>query len=144
MPPQSDAGASERSNELRVLIEAIEQQILKLDISTFSRSAFEHLKKSINAYIVELISESIKNSKRQRADTVSRAHVEKACDYLVSSPRQKIFRHLGTAGGLCAGAAISNVVTMATVAQYTLTGVLLSFILGLVGVSLVTLHAAKE
>jgi hypothetical protein len=114
------------------------------ETSPFSSAAFAILKTNISEYVTELVSESIKVSKRHRADTVSAAHVERAAEYLVSSTSRRIYRHLGTVGGIFLGAALSNMLAMTLVGQYTGVGTILSGSLGIVGAFMIALHIAKD
>lgn len=115
-----------------------------LDSSPFSPPAFSLLKDKIAQHITELVNESVKVSKRHRADTVSAAHVERASEYLVASTSRKVYRHLGTVGGILLGAALSNLLSMTIVGQYTGGGTLLSAALGVVGAFMIALHIAKD
>ena len=71
---------------------------------------FDALKQTIGDFIDELVSESARIANRNRADTISAAHVETAADHLVASSARRIFRHLGTVGGLVLGTALSQTV----------------------------------
>lgn len=95
-------------------------------------------------HITELVNESVKVSKRHRADTVSAAHVERASEYLVTSTSRRIYRHLGTLGGILLGAALSNILAMTLAGQYTGGGTIVSASLGIVGAFMIALHIAKE
>ena len=97
----------------------VRRQLQTIDPSLFSSRAVSRLKENIDDFTSDLVSESIKVSKRYRSDTVSAAHVEKACDYLVANTSRRLFRHLGTVGGILLGAALSNVLTMTAAESYT-------------------------
>ena len=139
MSPQSNQG-----EETRGIIEGAEKQLQGVDSSLFSPIAFNTLKAKIAEHIIELISESSKVSKRQRTDTVSAAHVERANEYLVSSTSRRIYRHLGTVGGILLGAALSNILAMILIGQYTGGGTILSVGLGIIGSFMIALHIAKD
>ena len=79
----------------QTVVEQAENQLQATDSSPFSPPAFSTLKDKIAQHITELINESVKVSKRHRADTVSAAHVERASEYLVTSTSRRIYRHLG-------------------------------------------------
>lgn len=96
-----------------------------LDSSPFSPSAFSLLKEKIAQHVTELVNESVKVSKRHRADTVSAAHVERASKYLVAFTSRRIYRHLGTVGGILLDAALSNILAMTLAGQYTGGGTIL-------------------
>lgn len=104
-----------------------------------SDKAFERLKEKINLYVSDLITESIKNAKREKLDSVSASHIEKASDYLVSSTRSKVNKLIVSVGGLLLGATVSNVVNMVLKGgDMSVTGVVLTVILGVVGAFLLS------
>lgn len=119
-------------------------QIDQIGPAPFSPSGFNTLKEKISEYIVNLISESIKVSRRHQADTVSSNHVQRATEYLVSVTSRRFFRHLGTVGGILLGASLSNILSMAGTNQYTTLGVILSASLGITGAFLIALHIGKD
>lgn len=125
-------------------VQQAENQLRKTDSSPFSPSAFSTLKDKIAQHITELVNESVKVSKRHRADTISAAHVERASEYLVTSTSRRIYRHLGTLGGILLGAALSNILAMTLAGQYTGGGTIVSASLGIVGAFLIALHIAKD
>ena len=101
-------------------------------------------KAKISEYVAELLSESVKVSKRHRADTVSAAHVERAAEYLVSNTSRRFYRHLGTVGGILLGAALSNILAMTLGGKYTGAGTVLSVAFGIIGAFVIALHVAKD
>jgi hypothetical protein len=121
-----------------------ETRLRGIDPAPFSTAAFEALTARISQYMKELVNESIKVSKRHRADTVSAAHVERASEYLVSSAGRRFFRHVGTLGGILLGASLSNLMAMSVQAQYTGMGTMLSAGLGIVGAFMIALHIARD
>jgi len=130
--------------DLTRIIQDAEMEIRDLDPSPFSHQGFSVLKEKISEYIAQLISESIRVAKRHQADTVSVAHVERANEYIVSSSSRRIFRHLGTVGGIFLGASLSNILSMTTTGQFSSVGTLISVGFGIVGAFLVALHIAKD
>ncbi len=126
------------------VIRDAETTLQNSDPSPFSPNAFSVLRSKIAEYIADLIRESIKVSKRHQSDTVSAAHVERASEYLVSSTARKLFRHVGTVGGIFLGAGISNMLTMTVAGQYSPLGILVSAGLGIVGAFMIALHIAKD
>lgn len=132
------------SDEAHAVTMAAERSLNAVDGSPFSPPAFGALKTKISQYVIELVDESIKVSKRHRADTVSAAHVERAAEYLVSSTSRRLYRHLGTVGGILLGAALSNILAMTLTSQYTGMGTMLSAALGIVGAFMIALHVAKD
>lgn len=131
-------------SQLRDILIKADDDLKIEDISPFSPSAFEDLKEKINEYIIDLVNESVKIAVRYKADIVSKAHVEQASEYLVSSIRRKIFRHLGTVGGIFLGAAVSNFMGLTSATQLSISSILVSGGLGIVGAFMVALHIAKD
>ena len=123
---------------------AVKSRLSTLDSTILSPAAFSLLERRIEAYITELISESRRVAKRQRADTVSEAHVEQASDHLVGLPRRRLYRHLGTVGGILLGVALSAALSMITTAVYTTPGFTIILTFAVVGTSLITLHISKD
>jgi hypothetical protein len=128
----------------QTVVQEAENQLQETDSSPFSAPAFSALKEKIGQHITELVNESVKVSKRHRADTVSAAHVERASEYLVTSTSRRIYRHLGTLGGILLGAALSNILAMTLAGQYTGGGTIVSASLGIVGAFMIALHIAKD
>ena len=139
-----DSGETARS-----VIRQVETQLQTLDPSAFSPSAFspsafKTLEAKIGEYVNEFVNESVKVSRRHQADTVSAAHIERASEYLVANTSRRIYRHMGTAGGVLLGAAISNILAMSSVGQYTGGGAILSTTLGIIGAFMIALPMAKD
>ena len=130
--------------ELAQVRQTAESALESIDPSPFSPSAFAALKEKIAEYVVNLVTESIKISRRHQADTVSANHVQRATEYLVSVTSRRFFRHLGTVGGILLGASLSNILSMAGTGSYTSIGVVLSASLGITGAFLIALHIGKE
>jgi len=130
--------------QARAVIKQAENQLQATDPSPFSPSAFRMLKDKISQHVIELVNESVKVSKRHRADTVSAAHVERASEYLVTSTSRRAYRHLGTVGGIFLGAALSNILAMTLSGQYTGAGTIMSAALGIAGAFMIALHIAKD
>lgn len=126
------------------VIEQAEEHIELLDLPPFSPPAFITLKAKIGQYVRELVNESIKVSIRHQADTVSAAHVGRASEYLVTNTSCRIYRHVGIVGGVLLGAALSHILEMSAVGQYTGEGTILSAILGVVGAFMIALHIAQD
>lgn len=110
----------------------------------FSDQAFQELKEQISAYTEELIDESVKKAKQHRAESVSSADVQQAGQYLVARPSHRLYRHVGTFGGLLFGTALSSIVSMTTTNQYGLTVVVVKFVLTFIGTFFITIHMAKD
>lgn len=136
--------STDSAGQARAAVAQAETCLSGVDSSPFSPPAFSALKGKISEYVVELVNESIKVSKRHVADTVSAAHVERAAEYLVSSTSRRFYRHLGTVGGILLGAALSNILAMTLTGQYTGGGTIASIALGIAGAFMIALHIAKD
>jgi hypothetical protein len=136
--------ASNPAEHAQNVVDKADANLQVSDSSPFSPPAFSLLKAKIADYVKELVNESSKVSKRHRADTISAAHVERASEYLVTSTSRRFYRHLGTLGGVLMGAALSSILTMTVVGEYTGGGTILSATLGIVGAFMIALHIAKD
>lgn len=130
--------------EVKGIVADANSQLDTLDSAPFSPTAFSLLREKIAEYISSLLTESNKVARRHQADTISANHVQRATEYLVAITSRRVFRHLGTLGGIFLGAALSNIVMMTGSDQFTTAGVLLSAALGMVGAFMVALHIVKE
>jgi len=129
---------------LQKVIQEADVQLQSVEPSPFSPQSFSTLKEKISEYIAQLVSESLKVSKRHQADTVSGAHVERASEYLIASSTRRFFRHLGTVGGVLLGASLSSILSMTVQGQYSIAGTLVSVGLAIVGAFMIALHIAKD
>ncbi len=102
--PSSDLG------NLPVLLNEANKALEKTAPQSFSEQAFKSLKQNITTYIIELVGESIRNARREKVDSVSASHVEKASSYLVTKNRGKLKSILGAVGGVFLGAAVQEIV----------------------------------
>lgn len=130
--------------ELLRVIEEANRALENIGPTPFSEKAFTRLKEKISEYTAQLITESVKLSKRRHEESISTYVVELASQYLVSSSSHKVYRHIGTFGGLLFGAGMSNFLAMVTTTQFNTTGIILSFILTAIGAFLVALHMARD
>jgi histone H3/H4 len=145
MSSQSPNSSEERPpHGLQSILDEADRSLQKIDPLPFSEPAFARAKEKVEEFTRQLAVESIKTAKRHRADTVSSADVEHASQYLVSSTSHKIYKHVGTLGGIMLGAGFSNVLAMMTTGQFTTTGVASSCLLAAVGAFMVSFHIAKE
>jgi hypothetical protein len=132
------------NNAAQSAVQQAENQLRTINPSPFSQSAFTTLKAKVGEYVTSLVAESVRVTRRHQADTVSAAHVERASEYLTTSTSRRVYRHLGTIGGVLLGAALSNLLAMSLAGQYTGGGTILSAALGIVGAFMVALHIAKD
>ena len=135
---------TEPRTELEQIIEIADRELQAVDHTPFSPKAFTRLKEKISEYAVQLITESVKRARRHQSENVSTSDVEHASQYLVSSTSHKFYKHMGTFGGLFLGTALSNVLSMITTNQFTLNGIIVTFILTLIGSFMIAAHVVKE
>lgn len=129
---------------LEEVIEHINAELRNASSTPFSEQAFEEFKARVKGFAVDLIAESVKRAKRHQAEGVSSSDVRYASQSLVANTSHRFYRHAGTLAGLLLGAALSNIVSIITTNQYGLNGVVLTFVLTLVGTSLITIHVVKD
>lgn len=129
------------------VVRALENANLRLSTSAhapFSSQAFTVLRANVTSYISDLIAESRQVAHRHRADLISASHVERASEYLVASTSRRLYRHLGTIGGVMLGAGLSTVLSMIGSESFTSSVAIVSISLSIAGAFLVALHMAKE
>ncbi len=125
-------------DDLKELLDKANQELDSIEHKPFSEKAFNLLKTYISIYISELVVESIRNSKRGKADSVSASHVEKASSYLISKRRGKMRQLMGTIGGIFLGATMSNVLGIAINGdQVTSTGYIFTIAFAILGAFLI-------
>lgn len=110
----------------------------------FSESGADMLQAKVDAYRGELVREAGRIAKYHQADVVSAGDIERANENVLAEPRRKIYRHLGTLGGIMLGVAGSNLMNIITAQSYTMLGLLLTFVLGVLGTLLLGIHFARE
>lgn len=121
-----------------------EAALSEINLESFSPKAFEAFQRAINWFIAELVDQSVKVSKRHRADNVAESHVETAVQFLVGDAPGRIFRHLGTIGGILLGAGLSNFLSMVTTKVTTVPSVAITVALAVIGAFLVALHIGRD
>jgi len=120
------------------------ERLATVDPKPFTTSAFALLQDTIDEFISDLIDESFKIAKRQKSEVVSAHYVEAAGLYLVASRARRMFRHMGTLGGILLGGSLSNILAMAQSNTFPVIGTLVSITIALIGTSLVAVHIAKD
>jgi len=86
----------------------------------------------------------VKVAHRRGSETVSTQNVEHASEYLVYSSGSKLYRNIGTLGGILLGAGLSTFLSMIVVGVFTTTAVLVALSLTTVGMFMVALQIAKD
>lgn len=123
----------------------VRNRLATIDPAPFTPSAFRLLQDSIDEFIVDLLDESFRIAKRHKSEVVSANYVEAAGTYLVASRARRVFRHMGTVGGILLGGSLSNILAMAqTGSAFPVVGTLVSVGVGLLGSFLVAVHIAKD
>jgi hypothetical protein len=136
-------GDEEKKDLVRSVISRAEEKLRKVEFTSFSPAAFKLLKTNVSKYVSDLVNESLKIANRHRGDTVSAAHVERAADHLVSSTSRRLFRHLGSVGGIALGAALSNLFFM-TPENTSPTRLTVTVLAAVAGAFFIALHIARE
>jgi histone H3/H4 len=136
--------APKPSDELQRIVDSAGRELDQIPHTPFSDNAFERLKYKVSEYTAQLVTESVKFSRRHSSETVSSSDVERASQYLVSSTSHKVYRHMGTLGGLVLGTGAANGLSILTTAQFTPIGLVITFTLILIGAFMVAFHIAKE
>lgn len=126
------------------VIERVNAELKAAHSTPFSEQALREFQEQIENYAIELIKESVKRAKRHQAEGVSSPDVRHASQYLVSNTSHRIYRHAGTLAGLLLGTALSNTAAIITTSQYGQSGVILTFVLALVGTIFITIHMIKD
>lgn len=113
--------------------------------SPFTTAAFDALKEAIGEFINDMVDESIKLAKRHKSEVVSVNYVQHASEYLIASRSRRVFRHIGTLGGIFLGGALSNILAMAqSGSSFPVLGTLVTIAVGLIGTFLVAIHIARD
>ena len=135
----------QNNNKLIDAIKEANDVVSILDLSPFSEQAYTRLKDKFNEYISSLIVESIKISKRQKADLVSQSHIEQANDNLIFKRKGK-WRYLaGTLGGVFFGTAATNTFSMlVSDINFTPIATTATIVIGMIGAFLVAINLNNE
>lgn len=134
----------QQQNELQRIVQAAERELQNSGHTPFTPQAFNRLQERIGEYSVQLITESVKVARRRGSETVSTQNVDHASQYLVSSSGSKLYRSIGTLGGIFLGAGLSTFLAMIVAGAFTTTAVLLALSLTMVGMFMVALQIARE
>lgn len=116
----------------------------ELDIAPFTDDAFKMLLKVIDELIGDIVDEAGRSARRSRSEVISKGHLEGAVAYLVLSRSRRLARHIGTIGGILLGGSLSNILSMAQANAFPPLGTFSSLLVGLVGMSLVAFHVARD
>jgi hypothetical protein len=108
-------------------------QVTQIDASLFSDAAKDRYTKTVDEYVRDLADGSLLQMRRATADVVSSGHVDLAAAALGHSPKRRRAKVIGTAGGLACGVGLGQLVAMISNSKFTTPGVLISFVLAMVG-----------
>jgi histone H3/H4 len=131
-------------SDLQQIADINERELQDAHPTPFSSNARNRLKESVREYAVQLINESTNIARRHQSESVSVSDVERASQYLRPNTSHKIYRHMGTLGGVLLGTAASNMLSMITTQQYSLTGMIVTFVLSLVSAFMIAVHIVKD
>lgn len=127
------------------VVSTARQSLSAMDSAPFTPSAFALLQDTVDEFIGDLMDEALRIAKRHKSEVVSANYVQAASSYLVTSRARRLFRHMGTIGGILLGGALSNILAMAQAGStFPVIGTLVSIGVGLVGSFLVAIHIAKD
>lgn len=132
------------NNEMNEVATQIDLFLKNIDSAPFSSPAFSVLKAKINQHIFDLVKESAIVAKRDQADSISVKHVEIASNHLILKGQKRIYKLIGTVGGLAMGTCISVLCSMVLTPQFTLSGILICTFSGMIGSFLLALNFSKE
>ncbi len=128
----------------RSATERAEEELHGLDSAPMSEFAYAELQKNISQYIDDLVSTSVILARRDRVDTVSATHVQRASGLLVSPNTNRVMKFFGVIGASLFGAAVSLFVTMVATGTVTVGGAVIGAILLAVGMGMVAFHLARD
>ena len=123
--------------KLRSLIRKVDTRRQKGSNCPFSKNAKAVLRKKTKWFFRQLNSVAKKYAKKDRVDSVSEIHVKEAFGYLINGRNGRIFRHLGTIGGIFLGASLSAFLG----GEYS---ILFIMACGIVGTAMVAYYIAKD
>jgi hypothetical protein len=109
-----------------------------------SAKAQVEVESEIRTYKNELVEAAEKIAKRHKADTVSAADVRHAAGNLVVGPTRRLYKHLGTAGGIMVGAAGSNLLGMTLLEVFPMSGVIMTCVCFIAGGLMIGVNAVTE
>lgn len=129
----------EKNDSIEIFIKEADLYLNSMDTtSIFSNEGFHNFKNSVNKYICELLTASIKASKKDFEKIVYPTHVEKARQKLYSQYKNKFNSFLNTIGGVLFGVSVSNFYLMNTSSLFTSKGITFSAVLLFLGTFLIT------
>ena len=108
--------------------------LASVDPFPFTTNAFARLQTVIRGFITDLIDESWRIAKRHKSEVVSEGYVDAASTYLIASRTRRLFRHMGTLGGILLGGSLSNILSMLQAAKpFPVAATLASLGIGILG-----------
>ncbi|WP_437783411.1 hypothetical protein [Sorangium sp. So ce1097] len=125
-------------------LQAAQSDLSGRDPGPFSEGAYLILREATSQYVTDVAFLSADLAKREQADVISASHIRRATEFLVSNPRRRYAKHLGTVGGILLGASLSQVLAMLQANQFTIWPVVGSALLGIVGSFLVAIQVVRE
>jgi hypothetical protein len=135
---------SKVNQEVNEVAAEVDRLLKAVDSTPFTAPAFSVFKGKVTQYLSDLVRESDIVAKRDQTDAISVKHVEAACEHLTLKSRNKVYRFAGTIGGIGLGTGVSVLVTMALGGQFSLAGILICTISGMVGSFLLAISIMKD
>lgn len=128
----------EKNDSVETFIKEADLHLKSIDTtSAFSNQGFQEFKKSVNKYICELFTESIKTSKRYSEKIIYPTHVEKARQKLYFPYKNRFKSMLNTIGGVMFGISVTNFYLMIMSSSFDSGGITFSATLLFLGTFLI-------
>ena len=119
---------------IKSLIERTELELESLEKSPFTKEGFNSYKNNISEFILDLLSESARVSKRNNSDLISAVEVDNASRNIKNKSRKKLNVLLNTIGGIFLGYSVTSTVNIysfgITYKPVTIIAILTSGIIG--------------
>ena len=128
----------EKNDSVETFIKEADLFLENIDTaSTFSNQGFQEFKKSVNKYICELITESIKASRSYKEKIIYPKHVQIAVEKLYFQYKSNLKGFLSTIGGVILGVSITNFYLMIINNSFTTNNITFSAITLFLGTVLI-------
>ena len=121
-----------RSNEI-IADSSINSAIAAESSIAFSSAATSVVKEKASQYMTGIVAESAAVARRDNSDIVSAKHVEIASDNITSHSRGRLYKHIGTWGGIFLGASLSTLTSMILQGFVSVPGVVSIAVFGIAG-----------
>lgn len=113
-------------------------------LSLLSNKALIYLNSKVASYFVELVRESIKLSRKEDSDNVSKIHIFQAARKITMGRTKKIYEYFGTIGGIIIGALISILLSLLQSGSTKTSFLIAIIILSIIGITLIVIKFTKS